>query len=181
MTEATKKRHVTREIVDAYPLPEDDQQIVQVLRGCGNNLHEVVTAAGQRFLASMPTKFRRSVWIKRGLHRALAARSRTNPSLSSPPGDYLIVTPIEEGNKVRAEIHSILLKDQIRHIKASGQWPAEFEKDDAPPEEEEDTDDLLVPNLNRVHPDHDDSEEEDSEEEEEDDDESDDADEPRRK
>lgn len=32
----------------------------------GNNLHEVETAEGTRFLASMPPRFRRHIWIKRG-------------------------------------------------------------------------------------------------------------------
>ena len=40
---------------------------LQVLCGRGNNLHEVETAAGDHYLASMPTKFRRNVWIKRGV------------------------------------------------------------------------------------------------------------------
>jgi probable RNA-binding protein EIF1AD len=54
----------------------------------------------------MPTKFRKTVWVKRG--------------------DYLIVEPIEEGNKVKAEILSILNKDHIRHLKSQGVWPKEF-------------------------------------------------------
>ena len=40
---------------------------VQVLCGRGNNLHQVEEADGQQFLASMPTKFRKNVWIKRGV------------------------------------------------------------------------------------------------------------------
>ncbi|KAH9417277.1 putative RNA-binding protein eif1ad [Dermatophagoides pteronyssinus] len=106
MTEATKKKHVARELNDFYHLPDPGEQIVQVLRGCGNNLHEVRQIDGEQYLVSMPTKFRRSVWIKRG--------------------DFLIVTPIEEGNKVRAEIHSILLKDHIRYLKQQNKWPKEF-------------------------------------------------------
>ena len=39
---------------------------MQVVCGRGNNLHEVEEAEGHQFLASMPTKFRRNVWIKRG-------------------------------------------------------------------------------------------------------------------
>ena len=39
---------------------------MQVLCGRGNNLHQVEEAEGQQFLASMPTKFRKNVWIKRG-------------------------------------------------------------------------------------------------------------------
>ena len=33
----------------------------------GNNLHEVQTAKGEHYLVSMPTKFRKNVWIKRGI------------------------------------------------------------------------------------------------------------------
>ena len=40
--------------------------VYQVISGRGNNLHEVVTAQGETFLVSMPTKFRKNVWIKRG-------------------------------------------------------------------------------------------------------------------
>ena len=39
---------------------------IQVLSSKGNNLHEVETSDGKIFLASMPTKFRKNVWIKRG-------------------------------------------------------------------------------------------------------------------
>lgn len=40
--------------------------LLQVTCGRGNNLHEVETCEGAKFLVSMPTKFRKSVWIKRG-------------------------------------------------------------------------------------------------------------------
>lgn len=38
----------------------------QVVGSPGNNLHEAVTSKGERFLVSMPTKFRKNIWIKRG-------------------------------------------------------------------------------------------------------------------
>ena len=41
----------------------------QVLGARGNNLHEVEWPDGTRALASMPTKFRMTVWIKRGACR----------------------------------------------------------------------------------------------------------------
>lgn len=40
---------------------------LQVTAGRGNNLHEVETAQNEKFLVSMPTRFRKNVWIKRGL------------------------------------------------------------------------------------------------------------------
>ena len=80
----------------------------QVVAGRGNNLHEVVDDKGESFLVSMPTKFRKNVWIKRG--------------------DFVLVSPIEEGDKVKAEIITILYKDQIKHIKNENLWPGGFDK-----------------------------------------------------
>lgn len=37
-------------------------------------------------------------------------------------GDYVLVTPIEEGDKVKAEIINILYKEQIKYIKEEGKW-----------------------------------------------------------
>lgn len=65
-------------------------------------MHEVLTGSGQNFLVSMPTKFRKNVWIKRG--------------------DYVITQPIEEGEKVKAEIVQVLFPEQIRYIKSQNLW-----------------------------------------------------------
>jgi len=110
MSSTTKKKHVCREVLDEYVLPTGNQEIVRVQAGRGNNLHEVVDAEGKSYLVSMPTKFRKSVWIKRG--------------------DFVIVEPIEEGDKVQAEIFAILYRDQIRYIKRENLWPAGFDVDD---------------------------------------------------
>nr|XP_015194329.1 PREDICTED: probable RNA-binding protein EIF1AD isoform X2 [Lepisosteus oculatus] len=56
-------------------------------------------------------------------------------SLSLPPGDYLIVEPIEEGEKVKGEIIFILYKDHIRQLRKEGAWPAGFPGEEAPGEE----------------------------------------------
>ena len=45
-----------------------------------------------------------------------------------------MVTPIEEGDKVKAEIISILYKDQIKYIKNEKLWPEGFEKQEDPVE-----------------------------------------------
>lgn len=37
-------------------------------------------------------------------------------------GDFVLVEPIEEGEKVKAEIISILYKDQIKYIQEEGKW-----------------------------------------------------------
>ena len=37
-------------------------------------------------------------------------------------GDYVILDPIEEGDKVKAEIAAILYPEQIRHLKKRNLW-----------------------------------------------------------
>lgn len=106
MSQATKRKHVVKEVLGEHMVPSDRQQIVRVLRTPGNNLHEVETAEGQRFLVSMPSKYRKNIWIKRG--------------------DFLIVDPIEEGEKVKAEISFVLCKDHVRSLQKEGFWPEAF-------------------------------------------------------
>uniref|UniRef100_A0A8C8R9T8 Probable RNA-binding protein EIF1AD n=1 Tax=Pelusios castaneus TaxID=367368 RepID=A0A8C8R9T8_9SAUR len=111
MSQATKRKHVVKEVLEEYVVPSPQQQIVRVLGTPGNNLHEVETTEGTRFLVSMPTKFRKNIWIKRG--------------------DFLLVDPIEEGEKVKAEISFVLYKDHVRYLKKEGLWPEAFSSDTA--------------------------------------------------
>lgn len=97
---------MVKEVLGEHVVPSDQQQIVRVLRTPGNNLHEVETPQGQRFLVSMPSKYRKSIWIKRG--------------------DFLLVDPIEEGAKVKAEISFVLCKDHVRALQKEGFWPEAF-------------------------------------------------------
>ena len=120
MSQSTKRKHVTKEVLDEFRLPAINERIVRVVAGRGNNLHEVydpnppdegpydskLPEIGNKYLVSMPTKFRKNVWIKRG--------------------DYVVVEPIVEGDKVKAEIVQILYKDQIKYIKTEGKWPLQF-------------------------------------------------------
>ncbi|CAD5125593.1 DgyrCDS13795 [Dimorphilus gyrociliatus] len=140
MSKATKRKHVVREVTEDFVLPEGDQMIVKVCASRGNNLHEVENDQGVNFLVSMPTKFRKNVWIKRG--------------------DYIVVKPIAEGDKVKAEIIQILYKDQIKYIKENGLWPSKFgtasksedtqqiPDDMLPPSDSEDETDEPVKNIN---------------------------------
>ncbi|XP_075044817.1 putative RNA-binding protein EIF1AD isoform X2 [Mixophyes fleayi] len=110
MSKATKRKHVVKEVLLDYVQPTENQRIVRVLGSPGNNLHEIETAEGERFLASMPTKFRKNIWIKRG--------------------DFLIVDPIAEGEKVKAEIYFIIYKDHQRLLQKEGLWPQRFNTED---------------------------------------------------
>lgn len=106
MSQATKRKHVVKEVLGDFVTPTENQQIVKVIGSRGNNLHEIVTAHGDKFLVSMPTKFRKNIWIKRG--------------------DFVIVDPIEEGEKVKAEISFILYKDHIQDLQKQHLWPEAF-------------------------------------------------------
>lgn len=170
MSQATKRKHVVKEVLGDFVTPTENQQIVKVTGSRGNNLHEAVTAQGETFLVSMPTKFRKNIWIKRG--------------------DYVIVDPIEEGEKVKAEISFILYKDHIQYLQKQQLWPEGFkeelseqektnkqqhkEEEDKDEEEdvsdsEDDESDLFV-NTNRCNYQYSESEEEEVDSEEEDDD-----------
>ncbi|XP_041269425.1 probable RNA-binding protein EIF1AD, partial [Onychostruthus taczanowskii] len=55
---------------------------------------------------SLPPRFRRHIWIKRG--------------------DFLLVDPILEGSKVKAEISLVLLPPHVRSLQRQGLWPEAF-------------------------------------------------------
>ncbi|KAK9517703.1 hypothetical protein VZT92_023049 [Zoarces viviparus] len=163
MSQATKRKHVIREALGDSVTLTENQQIVKVTGSRGNNLHEAITAQGVTFLVSMPPKFRKNLWINRG--------------------HYVIVDPIEEGEKVKAEISFILYKDHIQYLQKQQLWPKGFtkepdkpskepkkpeeteEKDEAFSGSEDDESDLFV-NTNRCNYEYSESEEEDSDEEE---------------
>ncbi|KAG5883917.1 hypothetical protein JTB14_032140 [Gonioctena quinquepunctata] len=126
MSKATKRKHVLLEVLqDDFSPPTENQQIVRVLNSRGNNLHEVEAIDKSVFLASMPTKFRKNVWVKRG--------------------DFVLVEPIEEGDKVKAEMVRILTHKHIKQFKKDKVWPKEL--DDS--EQEESDEEGLFVNTNR--------------------------------
>lgn len=107
MSRATKRKHVLMEVLqDDFSLPKENQEIVKVISSRGNNLHEVETTIGENYLVSMPTKFRKNVWVKRG--------------------GFILVEPIAEGDKVKAEMVRLLTNEHIKEFKKHGVWPEAF-------------------------------------------------------
>lgn len=106
MSVTTKTKHVMNEMLDEFPEPSGSQCIVKIVCPRGNNLHEVKWPDGKTSLASMPEKYRKRVWVKRG--------------------DFVIIEPIEENDKVGAEMIHILLPPHVRHLKVQNMWPPEF-------------------------------------------------------
>ncbi|XP_015120545.1 probable RNA-binding protein EIF1AD [Diachasma alloeum] len=106
MSKATKRKQVQEDL----SIPTESQTIVQLVDARGNNLHEVMEHSGERYLVSMPMKFRKNIWVKRG--------------------DYILVEPIPEGDKVKAEIAKILTKEHINYYRSEGCWPNKFDDSD---------------------------------------------------
>lgn len=130
MSRVNRQKHVLRELdADDFSVPKENQQIVRIVASKGNNLHEVESGEDDvgNYLVSMPTKFRRNVWIKRG--------------------DFVLVEPIEEGDKVKAEIVRMLSPEHIKVYNEEQVWPKKFTKKREL--EEEMDEDGLVPNRNR--------------------------------
>lgn len=113
MSKATKRKHVQKEMLTTeWDGPIDNQRIVRIIAGRGNNLHEVISLEDNTtFLVSMPVKFRRNVWVKRN--------------------DYVIIEPIVEGDKVQGEIVRVLTKEDMKLIKHKG-WDKEENYDITP-------------------------------------------------
>lgn len=97
--------HLTQQNVEL----QENQFVARIVSSRGNNLHEVITAEEEQFLVTMPTKFRKTLWVKRG--------------------NYLILQPIEEGDKVRAEIVHVLDAENIAFLLGKEQWPNKFVSD----------------------------------------------------
>lgn len=149
MSRVNRQKHVARESdADDFSVPKENQEIVRIVASKGNNLHEVESGNENvgNYLVSMPTKFRRNVWIKRG--------------------DFVLVEPIEEGDKVKAEIVRILTPEHVKVFNEEQVWPKKFTKKREL--EEEMDEDGLVPNRNRPVCESDTDESESEEEEQED-------------
>lgn len=81
MFKATKRNKC---IIYDLSVPTDSQCIVRILKPCGSRLYEVTSPIGEQYLVSMPNRYRKMIWVKRG--------------------DYVLTDPIEEGDKVKGEI-----------------------------------------------------------------------------
>ncbi|KAK9882021.1 hypothetical protein WA026_018873 [Henosepilachna vigintioctopunctata] len=104
MSRATKRKHVMREISkDDFSPPKENQQIGQQSSPSGG-------PDNSTFLVSLPNKFRRNIWIKRG--------------------NFVIIDPIVEGVKVKGEIVKILSDEHIKYYKKDNAWPQAFTKEE---------------------------------------------------
>jgi len=86
-------------------------RVAKVFEFRGANICEVEFPDTTRILVHIPSRFRKTVWIKRG--------------------NYVVVRlPTDEisyMNKVRGLVEHVLFGEQIKHLKQESLWPPEFE------------------------------------------------------
>ncbi|CAD6195402.1 unnamed protein product [Caenorhabditis auriculariae] len=109
MSIASKRRFITNKVESEMYTPAEGDVIAKVMQSRGNNLHEVVDEFGEIYVASMPSKFRKAVWIRRG--------------------QFVVLRPIDEGDKVKAEIEHVLDEENVLYIWECKKWPERFEAD----------------------------------------------------
>ncbi|CAG5089779.1 Oidioi.mRNA.OKI2018_I69.PAR.g12346.t1.cds [Oikopleura dioica] len=150
MSALTKKKYVMAEADEEIDKLTSLQSIQRVLSSPGSYLFQIENQFGERSLASLPQKFRNTIWVKRNT--------------------YVICEPIFEGEKVKYEIVRVLQPDNIKQLKKMKQFPLQFENDSRHPggdgqnctdtvnnkeeldgsEGEEDSDDDLPMIMNRI-------------------------------
>ena len=96
MSSKTKRKYMYQEHLSEVAPPSGEQTIGRLLETRGNNLHQVEDADGRVYLASMPNKFRRNIWVRRGT--------------------FLLLEPIAEGDKVRAEVVRVLSREHVAEL-----------------------------------------------------------------
>ena len=125
------RKHLTDNILTSLPEPTATSMVARVLGSRGGNIIEIelpvdkesdndCSAASpnkvQSSLALMPTKFHKLIWVKRNDFLIVTGAA----------GSYETSTTGEEG-KVQHMVSHILFREQVRHIKQVGMWPAAFQ------------------------------------------------------
>ena len=113
-----------------------------MVKPLGRDLHEALWADGSLAAVSLPAKFRTTVWIKRGSsvlccglcvclfvgepgsfqERRVCPHLLLHHTLNDAAGHFVIVTPIDEGDRVRAEVAHVLQDRQIKHLVGASLW-----------------------------------------------------------
>jgi len=144
------RKHLKTTVLNSFPVPSEQEQVARVTELRGSNICEVELANGEKLLVQIPTRFRKTVWIKRG--------------------NFVIINrPTNWDNlwyKVGAMVQHVLFSDHVKHIKAEGLWPKEFDVIQEDQIDKDDSVDYLV-NSNHLAIAESESDEEDEDEDEE--------------
>lgn len=110
MPKAKGNRHKQQGIISERPVYEEGQDVVRVVRACGENIYEVEDAAGAKDLYELPKRLRHVVFIKRGTY-VFIRRDATRG-----------------GGKVRGDIEVVVIDHFLNSLRSEEFWPAAFAK-----------------------------------------------------
>eukprot|EP01115_Flamella_aegyptia_P000058 TRINITY_DN1006_c1_g1_i3.p1 TRINITY_DN1006_c1_g1~~TRINITY_DN1006_c1_g1_i3.p1 ORF type:complete len:183 (+),score=26.59 TRINITY_DN1006_c1_g1_i3:100-648(+) len=108
---SNNRKHVIQSLTDFVEI-KHGQCIAKVLASRGHNILEVITDKGDQILCTIPAKYIKKVWFKRGM--------------------FALVEPAREqtiSNKVKAVIVCALFPEQIDQLIEDGYWPDYFKDD----------------------------------------------------
>lgn len=131
------RKHLTDAVLHDLPEPKEDEKIARVVATRGGNQFDICVANDDTvYLAILPTKFHKLVWVKRGDYVLVQVGDEVDADEGKAKGD----NHHEDGGGIRHMISHILYKDQVKHLKSKGLWPdddPEFSKGTGAQEDEE--------------------------------------------
>lgn len=110
------RKSVESDVLDSLPDVKEDEAIVRVVTSRGGNLVEVETATGLHALCRLPNRYRKVVWVKRGMLLIVGTCSEDFKTAGG-----------EEG-KVKFVVNSVVFTDdQMKYLRRTGQLPKIFD------------------------------------------------------
>lgn len=118
------RKHLTDKVLHDFPVPSEDESIAKVVATRGGNQFDIVLPgnSNEQQLAILPTKFRKLVWLKRNdfVIVQTAKGDETSETEEKPDSEKT-----GETGSIRFMINHILYKEQVKHLKSEGLWPAD--------------------------------------------------------
>ena len=123
------RKHLTDSVLNDLPEPSEREQIARVVSTRGGNHFDICLAHDETiYLAILPTKFHKLVWVKRGDYVLVEVGDRLANEIHA---EDTTKNKSEDDGGIRHMISHILYKNQVKHLKSKGLWPEddpEFEK-----------------------------------------------------
>lgn len=106
------RKHVTIQLEQEYPEPskEDNEFIVRVVEVRGTNQVQVEYPNGEQILVMLPTKFRKLVWVKKGMYLIISTNVDSNKS----------------SIKIKGIVKHVLQNHHISHLKKENLWYVDY-------------------------------------------------------
>lgn len=116
------RKNVETDVLDSLPEPADGEEVVRIVCSRGGNLLEVEAADLSRALCRLPQRYRKVVWVKRGMLLIVKSCSEDFKTAGGENGKVKYVVS-----------HVVFTSEQTKHLRSLGVLPACFDeqKEDA--------------------------------------------------